>query len=86
MKYSGGFAENAYTKSIKLYRVNDGQRLVVDIHSDQFEVFGIKTGDEFMVSYALDRFTNRVIVKGAVLDLELFNWSGTDPTRAFEQG
>ncbi|PWL30940.1 SLBB domain-containing protein [uncultured Roseivirga sp.] len=66
MKYSGGFAENAYIKSIKLYRINDGQRLVVDIHSDQFEVFRIKTGDEFMVSYALDRFTNRVIVKGAV--------------------
>lgn len=66
MTYSGGFAENAFTESIKLYRINNGQRLVVDINSDQFEAFTIKTGDEYMVSYALSRFVNRVIVKGAV--------------------
>lgn len=66
LKYSGGFSEQAYTQTVKLSRVQNGERLVADINSDQFEVFTIKAGDEYVVSEVLNRYTNRVVVQGAV--------------------
>jgi len=39
INYSGGFSENAYTKSIKLTRIIDGQLKIVDINFDQFDFF-----------------------------------------------
>ena len=66
VRYSGGFSERAYTHSVKLSRVQNGQRLVADISSDHFEVFTIKAGDEYNVLEVLNRYTNRVVVQGAV--------------------
>ncbi|MBT7553924.1 MAG: hypothetical protein HN599_01385, partial [Flavobacteriaceae bacterium] len=43
--YSGGFKENASTKKIKVTRIIDDHLKVVDINSDQFDFFQLKTGD-----------------------------------------
>lgn len=66
LNYSGGFSEQAYTQSVKLSRIQNGERLVADINADQFEIFTVKAGDEYVVSEVLNRYSNRVVVQGAV--------------------
>ena len=66
LNYASGFNEEAYTKTIKVKRVSDGEHIVADINKDQFEIFTPKSGDVFQVDKVLDRYKNRVIVNGAV--------------------
>jgi len=66
LNYASGFNEQAYTKTIKVKRVSDGEHIVADINKDQFEIFTPKSGDVFQVDKVLDRYKNRVIVNGAV--------------------
>ena len=64
--YFGGFKDRSYRKSIKLTRVSDDQLMIIDIDENEFDDFKIKYGDVFDVSEVLNKFSNRVIVKGAV--------------------
>ena len=66
LNYASGFNEEAFTKTIKVKRVLDGEYIVADINKDQYEIFTPKSGDVFQIDKALDRYKNRVIVKGAV--------------------
>lgn len=66
LNYASGFNEEAYTKTIKVKRVSDGELIVADINKDQFEIFTPQSGDVFQVDKVLDRYKNRVIVNGAV--------------------
>ena len=66
LNYASGFNEEAYTKTIKVKRVSEGEHIVADINKDQFEIFTPKSGDVFQVDKVLDRYKNRVIVNGAV--------------------
>jgi len=66
LSYSGGFSENAFQNSIKVTRIVGGERVVADVRQDQYEIFVPMPGDIFEISEVLDRYVNRVIVKGAV--------------------
>lgn len=66
LAYAGGFSENAFTETIKLSRILDGEKRVADVSKDQFEIFEIKPGDVYTISEVLNRFANRVVVQGAV--------------------
>jgi len=66
LNYASGFNEEAYTKTIKVKRVSDGELIVADINKDQFEIFTPESGDVYQVEKVLDRYKNRVIVNGAV--------------------
>ena len=66
LDYAGGFSEVAYREAIQLIRIDDGQKRVADIDKDQLELFSIKTGDEYRVTEVLNRYTNRVIIQGAI--------------------
>ena len=66
LNYASGFNEEAYTKTIKVKRVSDGEHIVADINKDQFEIFTPQSGDVFQVDKVLDRYKNRVIVNGAI--------------------
>ncbi len=66
LNYAGGFSENANTESIKLNRVQNGERFVADVNEDQYQIFSIRPGDTYVVSQVLNRYSNRVVVQGAV--------------------
>lgn len=78
LSYAGGFSENAFSKTIKVNRIVNGERVVADVNADQFEVFVPRPGDIFEVGEVLNRYKNRVIVKGAVF--RPGNFSITDET------
>ena len=64
--YFGGFKERAFMKSIKLTRVSNDQLMIIDINENEFNNFKIRPGDIYEVSEVLSKYSNRVIVKGAV--------------------
>jgi protein involved in polysaccharide export with SLBB domain len=66
LEYAGGFTETAYTKAIKLQRNMNGEKMVADVFEDQFQIFEVKSGDNYLVSQILNRFSNRVSIRGAV--------------------
>ena len=66
LRYAGGLREDAYTRKVNLTRNQGGERVVADVFEEQFAVFTTQAGDEYLVDQVLNRFSNRVIVKGAV--------------------
>ena len=59
-------SENAFKKSIKLTRIIDDKYKIVDVNSAQFDFFQPKSGDKYFVDQVIDKYNNRVIIKGAV--------------------
>ena len=66
ISYAGGLSENAFRKSIKLTRIVDDKYKVVDINNEQFEFFQTQAGDKFVVDRVLEKYENRVLIKGSV--------------------
>ena len=66
LDYAGGFSENAFSKKVKVNRIVNSERVIADINVDQLEVFTPKPGDVYEVGEVLERYKNRVIIKGAV--------------------
>jgi len=64
--YSGGFKENALKKAIKVTRIFNGSLKVVDVNADQFDFFQLKTGDRFSVEEIIEKYSNRIMIKGAI--------------------
>lgn len=64
--YAGGFSDSAYTATIKSVRLTPTQKEVMDVSSADFTTFHPQNGDKYSVSAILDRYTNRVIIDGAV--------------------
>lgn len=66
LEYAGGFTGDAYKKSIRIIRKSGRERQVFNVEQADFGVFPLTDGDEVTVDSVLDRFENRVEVRGAV--------------------
>jgi protein involved in polysaccharide export with SLBB domain len=66
LKYAGGFTDLAFKDRINVIRITGKEKAVSDIFDEQFSFFMVKGGDEYHVGKVLNRFSNRVQIKGAV--------------------
>lgn len=66
LSYAGGFTDEAYRERVNVTRMTDKEKAVSDIYNEQFSLFLAKGGDEYKIGEVLDRYTNRVQVKGSV--------------------
>lgn len=66
INYAGGFRENAYRKSVKITRIFNDKLKIVDVNSDQFEFFNLKSGDIVEVGQIINKYENKVVIKGSV--------------------
>ena len=66
LKYSGGFAGDAYTKSVRVVRKTGQQRSVFNIEEFDMASFHVNDGDSVSVDSILPRYENTVELKGAV--------------------
>lgn len=66
LEYAGGFTDEAFKDRVAISRITGNQRSVSDVYQDQFNLFILKGGDEITVGRILDRYSNRVQIKGAV--------------------
>ena len=66
LRYSGGFAGNAYQKAVRLLRATGTEKSVFNVNEFDMSNFKITDGDIVSVDSILDRYQNMVEVKGAV--------------------
>lgn len=66
ISYAGGFTEIAYKGLAKIDQINDLQREVKDIPSTLFSDFTPRNGDLVEIGPIQNRYSNRVILEGAV--------------------
>lgn len=65
--FAGGFTGKAYTQRIKVFRKTGKENQVLDIAFDQQGMVKLQNGDSIRVDSVLNRYENRVIIKGAVM-------------------
>ena len=66
LKYSGGFASDAYKKSMRVLRKSGRMKSVYNIEEFERGDFKMADGDSVIVDSIYDRFENMVEIKGAV--------------------
>ncbi len=66
LEYSGGLSGDAYSGMVRLSRQNGEENELYNISKDEFNSYQLKDGDVVTVGTVLDRFANRVELKGAV--------------------
>ena len=66
INYAGGFSDDSYSKSLRITRVFDDKYKIVDVNSDQFEFFQLKSGDKIEIDKVIEKYDNRLILKGSV--------------------
>lgn len=64
--YAGGFLGDAYTENLRMIRKNGREYQVFTIDSPDYDKFVLVDGDALSVGAMLDRFANRLEIKGAV--------------------
>lgn len=66
LEYAGGMAGDAYSGMVRLSRQNGEENELYNIDKGEFTSYQLKDGDVVTVGTVLDRFSNRVELKGAV--------------------
>lgn len=66
LDYAGGFAGDAYRSNINVLRQNGVEYQVYTVDSNLFSAFILKDGDALTVGALIDRYENKLEVKGAV--------------------
>ncbi len=66
ISFSGGFTDMAYTSLIKVTQVSDQQKRLTDVAENDFKNYIPLRGDKYVIEHILDRYENRVFIKGAV--------------------
>lgn len=64
--FASGFTDTAYQASVKVYQLDNRERRIKDIGKELFDSYEPTSGDLFVVSKLLNRFTNRVKISGAI--------------------
>ena len=66
INYAGGFSDDAYASSITVERSNAKERTICTVDEMHYNDFKMKDGDVVSIGAILDRYDNRVEIKGAV--------------------
>ena len=66
IRYAGGFTDQAYSARIQVFTNTDRQRKVTTIAESQLDKTIPQRGDSYVVGKILNRFVNRISIKGAV--------------------
>lgn len=77
LKYAGGFTGDAYKKMTRIIRKSGRELQVYNVDEMDYSVFRLEDGDSLTVDAVLDRFENRVEVRGAVFREGLYQVDGT---------
>ena len=76
LKYAGNFSSDAYTRSIKIIRQNGKEYQVFTVDDIDYSVFKIKDGDILTAEAILNRFENKLEIKGAVYRPGIYQYGG----------
>lgn len=75
LKYCSGFTESAYLSTIKLLQNTEKEIRIVDLYKNEYENYKPKSGDAFKVGVILNRFENRISIKGSVFRPDNYSYT-----------
>lgn len=73
LKYSGGFASDAYKQSLRVLRKNGRMKSVFNVEEFEMSSFKMTDGDSVIVDSIFNRFENMVEIQGAVFRPGMYN-------------
>lgn len=76
IEYAGDFTGNAYTRNVCITRQNGREYQIYTVDDINYSVFKVMDGDMLNVSAMLERFENRLEIKGAVYRPGIYQYSG----------
>lgn len=76
LKYAGGFTSDAYTQSLRIVRQNGKEYQVNTVDDTDYSVCQLHDGDVITAEAILDRFTNKLEVRGAVYRPGIYELGG----------
>lgn len=77
LNYAGGFTGDAYKKAVRIVRKSGREYQIYNVDEIDFSVFRLADGDVLSVDSILQRFENRVEIRGAVYREGLYQLNGT---------
>lgn len=66
IEYAGGFTGDAYSEQVRLARQSGRENELHNINANEFSTYSLDDGDVISVGSILDRYANRVELKGSV--------------------
>ncbi|MFS2637597.1 polysaccharide biosynthesis/export family protein, partial [Bacteroides thetaiotaomicron] len=66
IKYAGGFEADAYTRSLRVVRQNGEEYEVNTVKDMDYSIYTMRNGDVVTAEAILNRFTNKLEIRGAV--------------------
>lgn len=76
IEYAGNFTGDAYTKNLRITRQNGQEYQIFTVDNIDYSVFKLMDGDVLNIGAMLDRFANRLEIKGAVYRPGIYQFSG----------
>ena len=77
LNYAGNFTGDAYKKAIRIIRKSGREHQIYNVDEMDYSVFRVEDGDVVTVDSVLQRFENRVEIRGAVYREGLYQLNGT---------
>ena len=74
--YAGGFSSKAFQDDVRVIRQLGAERQIFTVRKDAAASFAMADGDEVFVGETLERFANKVEVKGAVFRPGMYELGG----------
>jgi protein involved in polysaccharide export with SLBB domain len=66
LEYAGGFTSDAFKQTISIVRNTERERQIIDVSINDYSISKPANGDCYTIGKILDRYTNRVSIKGSV--------------------
>ena len=76
IKYAGGFDADAFTRSLRVVRQNGQEYEVNTVKDIDYSVYQMRNGDVVTAEAILNRFTNKLEIRGAVYRPGIYQLSG----------
>lgn len=76
IEYAGGFAGDAYDKEVRVIRRTGRENRLYSVPNINYSVWKLEDGDAITVGAILDRFANRVEIKGSVFRPGMYELGG----------
>ena len=65
--FCGGFSDSAYKAAVTVYQFTDQERKIANISKSEYATYHPQSSDSFVIGKLLNRFENRLTIKGAVM-------------------
>ena len=74
LQYAGGFKAGAYQGRVTGTRLGKLAKEIIDIPTTQFSAFALQNGDSLYVDSLVNKYLNRITIKGAVFKPGVYAW------------